>query len=236
MKSVWWRRAVIEILPLEIGILVSDLLTQTPFTFSRWGDGEWNAIFGMQGKNCDGQPYASVADDLKRVLRSKPGYLLGLQPLAARLYPDHITRWLKQNVLLGLHWRNADVLHKASLKGKFDPFLAALRSRQIVLVGPAHLDRLALFPVTRRIVVPDRGHAHGARDKILMHTLSAIRKIKYAVILISAGMTAKGLVHDLHAEAGARSTIIDCGSVWDPYAGVASRKYHKAVLERLATR
>jgi hypothetical protein len=49
------------------------------------------------------------------------------------------------------------------------------------------------------------------------------------VVAFSAGMVSNLLIHEL---SGREATLIDFGSVWDPYVGLATRNYHAAILQR----
>lgn len=206
---------------------------QIPFAFSRWGDGEWQALLGYSGANCDGQVYTgALRADLTRVLEDRPTYLLGLQPLAVRAMGDDIHAWLKRR-RLNLPWVNADVLANASINHVLSDFTGCLARRGVVLIGPAHLATLALFPILHLIVVPSQG-AYDAYARVRDQSLQALSALQTdrPVVLISAGLMANLLVHDL-ARAFPTRTILDCGSLWDPYVGVVSRKYHKRLIAQL---
>ena len=72
-----------------------------PFAFSRWGDGEWSAVLGLGAQNCDKQAYEPVREDLRRVLRDRPVYLIGVQPLAVQRFGPEIAAWLDDPFVRG---------------------------------------------------------------------------------------------------------------------------------------
>ncbi|MEF8811131.1 MAG: hypothetical protein V5A47_09435, partial [Bacteroidales bacterium] len=58
--------------------LIDNLIDREPFAFARYGDGEWNAIFGKDGTNCDGHEYyEDMGKRLADIVRSNPSYLMG---------------------------------------------------------------------------------------------------------------------------------------------------------------
>lgn len=222
---------------LELDAMVEKIRAREPFALARFGDGEWRALTGykaLMGKNCDGQPHADVAADLARVLRARPSYYLGIQPFALRVVGDELRAWLSKEGLDDLQWWTSDAMHRASMRDRLGPFISAIAARDVVLVGPAHLGRWNGLRHKLHVVVPDGGRAHSERDRIVDLTASACGMLEAPFVSVSAGMSAKGIVHDLHARLGESATIVDVGSLWDPYAGVASRAYHAAVVDRLA--
>lgn len=223
-----------NILPLSADNIAKMIKNRVPFTFSRFGDGEWNAILGKRpGKaNTDRQPYDNVAADLVKVLTDKPGYMLGLQPLAVRLYDKEIEDWLAQRSLAGLKWYNSDCFHAASRKNELEPLLKALAIRDVIQIGPPHLDALKLFPVRQRIRVPGDGQAQTRRDEVTKQAIAAAACFAEPVFVVSAGMTAKWIIHHLFKSV-ANITIVDTGAVWDPYVGVKSRSYHQGIMDRI---
>ncbi|HET9267507.1 MAG TPA: hypothetical protein VFO31_05060, partial [Vicinamibacterales bacterium] len=108
--------------------------------------------------------------------------------------------------------------------------------RTVILIGPDGLRKLpthVLAPV-RHIVTPDRD-AFDVVDWLTQEGLGAIvwSRDRAPVVAVSAGPAAK-IVVDRLALHYPSATIIDFGSVWDPYAGRTTRTYHRAILAREA--
>jgi hypothetical protein len=203
-----------------------------PTTFSRWGDGEWHSVFGRtKGKNCDGHDYfPKLGKGLRDVLKSRPSYVLGLQGLAVRLWPGRIEGWLAATRLADLDWIDADVFHNASRKGELEPLLVAIRARPLVFVGPPHLSRLNKFLGYRTFITVPPRNSFVVWPRLAHDIMAAADSLPAgSVISISAGMPAKLIVDKLHARYKQRHQVIDFGSVWDYYAGVASRRYMKGM-------
>lgn len=213
--------------PTSLNVFLDKLRDGVPFTFSRWGDGEWRSVLGIgTGANCDGHRYfATMGQELGAVLERRPKYLLGMQQLALKIYGGKISTWLTQHKLLGLQWQDADVFHKASIHGQLDQLLTALKRRKLLLVGPAHLKKAKLGH-WRHVDVPPRD-AYLVRDRILKDVSALAENETSLVISLSAGMPAELLLDALYERFGDRHTLVDFGSLWDPLSGVKSRSYMK---------
>lgn len=217
-------------------LLLSDIVDQltagTPVVFSRWGDGEWSAILGKRGQNCDGHAYtAELQRDLTQVLEAKPEYYLGLQNAALRRYGPEIEAWLEARQL-DLPWVPSDLWHQASMRDQLESFLEVLRAREVILVGPARLRSLDLpFPLAAFIEIP-LVNCHTAADRVVDLTCMHAMLHPQAIIALSASMSANVIVHRVHRQYPT-TTLLDLGSLWEPYVGVATRAYHHDVRKRL---
>lgn len=213
--------------------VVEHLESGRRLVFSRWGDGEWSAILGHGTQNCDGQAYTpDLRRALSSTLRQRPTYRLGMQSLALRRFGAEIEAWLGSNGLR-FEWVDSGVFHSASIGDRLGPLVEALDRRVVVLVGPKRLSGVP-FTVEAHVEVPERD-AYAALGRLYCETAVELggRSVS-AVVAVSAGMGAKVLIHWL-SQAFPQHTILDFGSVWEPYVGVANRTYHQKVLERLAS-
>jgi len=198
------------------------------FSFARYGNGEWECILSLYHRTRSGSQ--TFTPDLRAALTAtlttRPAtgdHYVALQSVAylerQTLLP-RIRPWLAEHAP-GLAWHDGELLPRASRHGRLFPFVAALRDHRVVVVGPPHLRSLPLaqtfIPVTPRDCWQDAAR--------LTDTLSAYTN---AVILFSAGPTAKVLIHRLQPLLPS-SWLIDCGSLWDVYCGVNSRSYHRRI-------
>lgn len=224
---------MIEAAPYTVEEVIAGISGGEPLVFSRWGDGEWSAILGHGSQNCDGQSYTEdLRETLRGVLRQRPRYRLGIQSLALRRFGEEIEAWLASNGLR-FEWVDSGVFHGASISDRLTPLIEALERRSVVLVGPQRLAGLP-FSVAAHVVVPDRD-AYSALGRLYAECSAAMHELgAEPVVAVSAGMGAKVLIHWLSREFSDR-TILDFGSVWEPYVGVANRTYHHKILERLAS-
>lgn len=197
--------------------MVDNLKVNKPFKFARYGDGEIYCMKGKHGGNCDNHSYfPDLGSALRQSITEEPSYMVGIQPLSvSHLKPDVLDYFGHFKKLY-----NADILHNASIAGQLGTFFHALESRYVVLVGPAHL--AGLFPECVHIVVPSLNcwlEFEHIRQQIEFH----IDGINNAVVLLCASMMSEVIISRFEDYP---HTFIDCGSVFDPYAGVKSRKYH----------
>ena len=199
------------------------------FLFSRYGDGEWGSILEKRKPketNCDGHRYfTDMGFELREALKSRPDYLVGMQDFALKIYSG-IIPWLEQQKLLNLNWVVADVFHRASARGELKPLAESLRRRNLVVVGPDHLRSVATALEAAEFVEVPRKNCYLKLPEIIRATWTAIDRVgQNPVVSVSCGMPAKILIHKLAAAENV--TALDMGSVWDVYAGVPSRKYHR---------
>lgn len=233
---------VFDLQPTTVDDFTQKVINRTPFAFSKWGDGEWRSVLGVTtGANCDGHQYfAQMGQELRAVLQAftqQPQYDLAMQPLSIQLFQQRIERFLADNQLQHLRWHDADLFHWAiSHPGQYDSFrrfLDALRHRQLVVVGPPHLQEplKELLSYREFVQVPLRD-AYIYLNDIVKRILAAIaRCTEPPLVSVSCGMPAEILIHRIWDRASLFS-MIDMGSVWDPYCGVKSRSYMRTLAVR----
>lgn len=196
------------------------LTDRTAFAFSRFGDGEFNAILGAEGANCDGHEYfPDLGQSLRRILSQDPTYLMGLQPLAVMIHGA------KQILPFsaGIRWVLADCLQWALVEGRLGKLFDALAEREILLVGPDHLQELARSQGWDHVLVPTRNCWLAYDDTV--RSLKGALPGDDRVVLFCASMMSNVLIDDLYSWNPA-NTYLDLGSILDPCAGVHTRIYH----------
>jgi hypothetical protein len=204
-------------LPDVFDLICDKLRNREPFSFARFGDGEFNAIYGKKGANCDGHEYfPDMGKRLRQVLESKPNYIVGLQPLTLAS-----ERWQQiQQDFPGIDWVDADSIHNASIDGRLTELFEAELGMDQIVVGPSHLRKVSPY----FIEVPPVNcwtHFWQTVDNI-MHELIYSKK-GMACVSLCASMMSEVIIHEFRHSG---HTFIDLGSVLDPYAGVKSRRYH----------
>jgi hypothetical protein len=195
--------------------------TETPFAFSRWGDGEWRAVCQDHvGKaNCDGHQYfRDMGEALGDVLRSRPPYILGFQQWPTKVRRPWC-RWLEMEGLTDLKWVEANIFHFSAQKDDW-----RFREWPNIMVGPKHLR--PVFPNARFIVVPDKD-CWLQTDAILSELWSLLTDAKTHTVVGYCGSMASNVWVDRMYREFSQDTHIDFGSVFDPLAGVFSRRYMK---------
>lgn len=208
------------------------------FTFSRWGDGEWRAVFRQYtGKsNCDRHKYfPEMGEELFNVLADKPEYIMGMQGLALRIFENRILEQIAKAGIEDIEWVDSDVLHQGSLHGHLHRIVASVNTRRVLMVGPPHLGDVnnnASLPLHywKFVNVPPRNAYLQKND--ITEQITAILKAYQPdevplLISICASMPAEIILHEIYPLTKGRHTAIDFGSLWDPLVGIASRGYHR---------
>lgn len=209
-----------------------------PFSFIRFGDGEFGAIFNSRpgGRNCDGHEFfPDMGEALTKVLVDRPKYYLGMQRFAQEeTHPVEIAKFLKDNDLENLNWINADLFHHASIKGYFEQFFDTLNKRDegVILVAPGYLKDLGQFNAAF-VEVPEKNC--WLDREIIMHQVRGLlqQASRNVVVLFVASMPSNYMIDVLYKEYGQIHTFLDMGSVFDPFVGKKTRGYHSKVIERL---
>jgi len=212
---------------------VTMLENERPFHFVRYGDGEWRVIFGDPGFNCDGHNYKipGLQEDMIRTIKVHKTYFYGMQGLASKLFPKRIEAFLEG---LFIPWIDADIFHDASRNGNLNPFISALKNKRVCFVGPKHLttpntfmSSLSCRPGNLCIFVPDK-NCYLAKSEIYRRIETVADEMQ--VFVFSAGFLSKILIWELHSFLKP-NWLIDVGSLWDPYCGINSRRYHYTIPE-----
>lgn len=207
--------------------LLEKLTERIAFSLARYTDGEWYAIWKYPGANVDGHAYFSeMGDALANVLKSRPSYYLGVQWLGMKLVGQRIVQWLHDRDLY-LKWLPGEILHEASKAGELGRFVTSLEGRDVILVGK---QQLAALPFEHQLIEIPEQNAWREHVAILGNLESLIDKTgsRHPVILYSASMGAEVFIDEVAREFYP-VTQIDVGSVWDPYLGMRTRKYHSGM-------
>ncbi len=225
-------------LPMEYWL--GKIATGKPFTFVRYGDGEWNSVVwtsrkkgGGRTKNGDGHTLRNKKmrrQMIKSILRpgNDPNYYRtawmdgDCQPmeiLARRWIPEqasHIT------------WYNALAIHFANISGDAFPYFKLMRNLNmpLVIIGPRHLRKLpqaGVFDYQGFVEVPYR-RAYFAQERIIQEALEFPEPCLYS---IHAGPPSPVFAYRLWKARGNTCQVLDLGSILDGYCGARTRKFWK---------
>lgn len=222
----------IKIRMTPIAFYANRLKNNEPFSFVRYGNGEWDGVLGTRKRTGSGSQRLDVPglkQDLYRSLMQvyKPGnYLLGMQNyMQKRKEWRSVVHWLSVHAP-HLVWHNADVFHWASSRVELWPLIRELKEKPLVFIGPPFMRR-----ISKRL--PYVGYVE-VRPQNCYQNKAQIRKAileqpRPAVFCFSAGPTTKPLIYELFPVLGEENFLIDFGSLWDVYCGVKSRSYHKRI-------
>lgn len=224
----------INIQSMSLEYFTARLKRREPFAFVRYGDGEFQAILGVKGQNCDGHEYfLDLGVALAKTLRHPRmgDYLYAIGPKAARGMQARVGTWLEEYAS-EITWHDTEVFLRASLLGELYPLVNVLNHRRVVVVGPAHLTHLWENRYLREpdchIVTPDV-NAWLEKKRIAQDILRAANPTNpnrtTDVILFSAGMVSKILIWEMYPVLKTHTSLLDTGSLFDLYCGRDSRSY-----------
>lgn len=198
--SIWYKNIEDESV---INMFIDKIKTKENFSFIKKGDGEKFCMSGMVGENCDGHPYSQeLGEKLKK---------------AFEYFSTNGNSWVADfeeqdffNVLLHREGKN---------NMKVREFYEAIRNseKEIIYVGPERLKVVArILKAKRHIIVPEK-NAFEYYDSIASNIFSCLEQKdnkENKIILFSAGMPAKALIHDL-MKSYPDNTYLDLGSSFD---------------------
>jgi len=209
-----------------------------PFTFIRYGDGEWSAILGDRARTSSGSQALRVPElkdamsqSIKRAWQAD-NYFPALRPTSFNKSPA-IANWLRANTPAWVKWHKCTVFYLASRKGRLHPFIEALRNLKmpIVVVGPQRLRALndRAFPIAHFIEIP--GKDCWIEKRKILDRCVAIKEP--ALFTFTAGPAAKPMAWKLFNHVGKHSFILDVGSLLDIYVGSHTRRYHHSMTKAI---
>jgi hypothetical protein len=218
--------AGINVRDFDLGKIVGGL--DNSWRFVRYGDFELFAMAGVKmsrSRPKRGKVFATpeVARDLWSTfcpVRKKPFYY-AIQPLCIR------EGYVPEALAPVVNWLNADVFHKANMKGQLYPLVAWLREHRVGLVGPRHLTTIPFLNTGGHVEIPF-GAVNLERDRVLDEIHSLVTQDVDAVAF-SASYLANFAIHMFSDET--RAALMDFGSIWEPYVGVNNRGYHKSLSD-----
>lgn len=198
------------------------------FTLTRWGDGEWATVLGIEGMNCDGNTYfPDMGDRLKETLL-KPHpypYHYGLVKIAREVYSSEIDFFcLKNNVQIT--WADGTVFVDAVRSARLYKLIQVLIDKKIVYVGPSTIRSLSAIDIDYATFIDVPMIDAWLQYYVILQMVEvAIENHNPDILGVSAGMLTEVLLYDLYDKFGDSLTMIDFGSLWDGFLGRKTRSY-----------
>lgn len=206
---------------LPLSHYVQLLKDKIPFSFARYGDGEWLTILGyIGGHNSNGCTFTrELSDDLNRVLSRENDYYHAILGIARKKKEDEIVEYLSYRKV-NLTWFNGDVILNANLNGRLFPLIEQIRERNVLYVGNEKLRGLNMrgvgfFPYTVYVEVPPL-NTHASKDEILAQVYRLIEKHNIDFVGWSAGLASKVFIDETFMKYP-DVTQIDFGSCFDAF-------------------
>lgn len=189
------------------------------FKFLRFGDGEFHCYLGSDiiiGKN-EHEVYPALTNKIKSIVDN-----LNLSHFNA-LQPFSLAIPAFQTIIPKINWLNADVFHNASEAGELAPFFRSLQNKDVVLVSNWEKRK---FNKSWDFIEVDSRNSFDNYDYVMDKITSG------KVYLFAASRLSVPVIYDGPEDC----TMIDIGSLLDPYIGRVTRGYHKRMTEEVMKR
>jgi hypothetical protein len=192
------------------------------FKFLRFGDGEFHCYLGSDiviGKN-EHDIYPALTNKIRSILDNlNPSHYNALQPYSLTI-PEFA------GIIPDINWLNADVFHNASEAGELAPFFRSLHGRDVVLVS--NYEKRNFNETWKLMCVQSKNCFDDYLD-----VMNGISKCKpNTVFLFAASRLSVPVIYDGPEDC----TMIDIGSLLDPYIGKITRRYHTKMTEEIMKR
>lgn len=239
---IWMRSCTtaktLKIHPRPLSWYTNRIKNGKPFAFLRWGDYLATETvfegFGFQ------EFTPELRADIRRVLEeyvSDPAYVMATTPIYhfVRLgLWGHVAHLFAELDLLNIHWVSTEVFNRAMHRGELGPFIQALRSVRVLVVGPLWMRPVTdtVLPSAAFLAIPP----NNAHEKTSATMAAILAHPEVDVIMISAGPAAQVWTHDLWMHLGQTTSIINWGSTWAPFVGKMGHKSHANLTEETMRR
>ena len=186
------------------------------FKFMRFGDGEWFTIqqkpivIGRDEHNV----IPEVKEDLEYILENPIDEYYGLQPLSRRM-PQF------KDLIPDREWVNSDVFHNASATGKLCPLVEQLRIHKTVFIGNEDLRAIDKHIPYHDFIEVRKKDCYYDKDMVV----ERVNNSDGEIFLYCASRMSVPAIYAVEKE----GWHIDCGSLFDPYIGKNSRRYHDGI-------
>ena len=196
------------------------LETCQPFIQANYGDGEWSCILGYEGQNAQGGCYTpEIRKALVETLKEPRFTYYGWNP-GKKLY-DEARQWLADNNVR-VRWVQKEILANANCQGQLGPLLLILQKRNVLLLGPKHLQDLQILKHNAFVEVPLPNAFTAIKDTIAA-VVTRMTTTACDCLLFCSGMAGKPTMWRLAPLLPPTVTMLDMGAIFDPYVGILSR-------------
>lgn len=114
---------------------------------------------------------------------------------------------------------------RSTLNGQLKVLVEALEKRNFIIVSNDNLKKIDI-KYTDFVSIPSK-NCFLDKDRIKNDMIKMTEKYDDVVFGLSSSMATNVIVDELYDVIGDRCTMIDFGSIWDPFIGVISRSYHR---------
>lgn len=208
----------------------------SPFCYSCFRKAELNMMFPI----LSAQLHTELKDDLKGILTDSTNYDIQTSSESYFLMIEkgnfvnsaHLRKEAKvfmklcKLTFLDKDWIKDTFYNNSEL---FIRFIIALRGMDIVIIGSPHLKSLVAFSTIGFIEInePYTANRYEIEDEIIRYSQKAFP----VVFLFTTSLISNILIDDLQQIIGNNHFLIDCGNVWDFFAGCSVGELHDDLRE-----
>ncbi len=208
----------------NISFFIEKIKNGEPFRFLRFGDGEWYVVKGDKKDIAKGEHsvFPEITEDLRYIVSNlNIFHYNGLQGLSLTL--PHLSILIPE----WYNWCDSDIFHKASLAGKLYPFIEALKDKYIVIVGNENLKKIKRV-IEYKDFITVRDHNCYLDKKMV---LEKMKKYPSGTIFLfcASRLSVPAIYHSDRDDC----TMIDLGSLFEPYLGKSTRRYHHLMTKEI---
>jgi hypothetical protein len=223
--------------------LAQRIEARQPFSLVRYGEGEFRIIVEELGTKLPAFPFW-FDDDGRRTLRDAFEH----SPVADNFYTliwhqqflqdsgwlEFMEKWIANHTPHSLKFYDGWLWRKALTAGRLYPFIEAVRDSglPVVIVGAQWLKQLndATGWDIRKHVVTHKTRAFFQKDEMIEAVLDFPSP---AIVCFSCGSISNVAITELYQKVGNEKFLINCGAMWDPLCGNASRIFHHRLSDKV---
>lgn len=213
------------------------ILSAKPFSFVRYGEGEWRFIVPDIPEKSGRYSFWKF-DEAQEKLRQTvlkchdaDRYFPALwhQPhLNAHGWLDQVKKWFSDNSLGWIKWHRGRVWRLATEGNRMGVVVSAIREQKlpVIVVGPQRISRTVKELGAKKFIPIHPRQAYWDIEAIEQELLNFDNP---AFISFSAGCNTKMMIHSLWPKIGHHSFMVDFGATWDGLCGNKTRPYHRSL-------
>lgn len=194
------------------------------FKFLRIGDGELLCYAGIRKTIGRGEHdvWPVLSEDIRGIIDNlNDSHINGLQPLSLTI--PELAKFIPDRT-----WHNSDVFHNASIAGKLFPFFDSLKDRRVVLISAS---KTRLAPIQYKDFIEVRA-VNCYHDKDMVLKMIKGYPSDTVFLFCASRMSVPVIYHSDRNDC----TMIDLGSLFEPYIGNNTRGYHSLITPEIIKR
>jgi hypothetical protein len=215
--------------------LTECILSKTPVSFLKYGDGEYAAASGVQGGNVDGDNYTET---LKNGLRNSFKYMAEHAPnvrFAIWPFDNHIQFWQRLTEKPIQNYDYCSIIMEGKNWDKKVNFFKAIKQstlRKVYVCNRLMVRAKNLLNIDHMVHVPFRNWVDIELDSIVgqLKTILSENNAEPTIVLTSAGMGAKILISELIRHFP-NNIYLDIGSALDQVCTKRSTRFYNSAYE-----